>query len=82
MLHTEADRMVSILRFDNCNRCGAIEEEHIVGFLGFLADKKISLQVYLAIGNLRLHRNLVQSPAFTRNGRRDVPQLDVFFAKE
>ena len=82
LLHTVADRMVGILRLDNCNRRGTIEEEHIVGFLGFLADKKISLQVYLAIGNLRLHRNLVQSPAFTRNGRRDVPQLDVFFAKE
>ena len=72
LLHTEADRMVGILRLDNCNRRGAIEEEHVVGFLGFLADKKIALQVYLAIGNLRLHRNLVQSPTFTRNGRRNI----------
>ena len=72
LLHTVADRMVGILRLDNCNRCGAIEEEHIVGFLGFLADKKIAPQVYLTIGNLRLHRNLVQSPAFTRNCRRDI----------
>ncbi|MPN61105.1 hypothetical protein SDC9_208839 [bioreactor metagenome] len=79
LLQSMADRMMIILCFNDRDGVVLVDIEDIVRPLGRPAHSIIAAQVDSAIRDLCFHGDLIMAP-FGGDGRRDEPQLDIFFS--